>query len=95
MSEGNPTKPDIEAEVERIRRRAQEKAGGTVCTVISKRRRLYRIVEESENEIAVISAIKTDNDMDPEVIEKPTRMEITVDAAKLEFIARIKSRDDE
>lgn len=90
----NIKKHEIEAEIERLRRRAQEKAGGVVCTVASKRRRLYRIVEQSENEIAVISAIKADNEMDPEFVEKAQRVEVTVDEAKLAWSQRIKARKD-
>lgn len=90
MSGNNPTKPDIEAELKRIRQRAQEKAGGTVCTVIGKRRRLCRIVEESDNDLVVISAIKTDNDMDPDAI--PIRVEVSGNISFRERLATIRDK---
>ncbi len=94
MSDDNPVKPGILAEITRIRRRVQEKAGGTVLTQIRKRQKLCRIVENEEMEIPhVIAAIRLDNEMDTEMPSQ--RMEITVDAAKLEFLARLKTRDEE
>jgi len=136
MSEESPKKPEIEAEVIRIRKRVQELAGGTVLTQLEKRQFLAlsvrtpigfidenhvlcqslkrrRIVkpgaviggeegiensfEEWEVEeikaVDKIASIKIDNEMDTEMPSQ--RMEITVDAAKLEFLARIKTREAE
>ncbi len=68
--------------------------GATVLTQKEKRERLARVVREDQEEIRdILAAIKIDNEMDPDA--RAPRLEITVDAAKLEFLARIKTRSEE
>ncbi len=85
------TKYDIPARVAWLKKQSET---SQTLTQREKRERLARVVREDQEEVRdILAAIRLDNEMDTEMPSQ--RMEITVDAAKLEFLARIKTREAE
>ena len=66
LSDKNPNKAEILAEIQRIRGKAEEKAGGAVMDLIEKRLILAQIARGGEKDSDRISAIRTDNELGPD-----------------------------
>ena len=56
-------RPDVQAEIQRIRQRAQELGGGSVMTLLEKRRFLARVVRAQVERLADAGADGIDSDL--------------------------------
>jgi hypothetical protein len=66
MSERNPEKAGITAEIQRLRMKAEDRAGGVVMDLIEKRTILAQIARGAEKDNDRIAAIRADNELGPD-----------------------------
>lgn len=66
LSDKTPTSSDILAEIQRLRTKAEDRAGGVVMDLIEKRTILAQIARGAEKDNDRIAAIRADNELGPD-----------------------------